>query len=347
LAERRLRLPPLAAKLLLALGAAAITIGVIEGATRVLSRLGVLQVYSAMKTMLPPGGTEDWRMAHITSDRHREPDPVLLWRPVPGGPYSSQGFKGPEVAEEKPPGTFRIICYGDSNTDGPRRGGWPERLQELLDGDRSDDDPKYEVLNAGVSGYSSYQGVMRFRGEVARFRPDLVLVSFGWNDIAPAIGQPDKQFEVPPAPIVALRRALLHLRFYRVVLHSLQPEVPAVATQSAQPRVAMRDYVDNAREFAVVARDHGAKVALLTRPHRDPPEALEAMAPSWRSSVPAYNGALRQFGAENGVPVLDVQAAFADRPERFADECHFTLDAHGVMASWLAGELRSARLLPP
>lgn len=330
--------------LLLALTAVAVMVGAIESLARALTGLGVLHVYTAMETMLP-AGSEDWRMAHITADKFREPDPVLLWRPVARAPYSAQRFKGPEVAETKPPGTFRIICYGDSNTDGPERGGWPERLQAVLDRDRVSDGPNYEVLNAGVAGYSSYQGLLRFRGEVGRFDPDLVLVSFGWNDLAPAIGKPDKQFEVPPAPLVAAMRALLCFRFYRVALYYLRSSAPSLAQEPHHPRVAIRDYLTNAREFVETARDHHVEVALLTRPHRDLPAVLAGVAPNWRSAVPAYNRALLRLGSHSNIPVLDVQGAFANSPEQFADESHFTLEGHAAMATWLAASLRAAGLL--
>jgi hypothetical protein len=51
-----------------------------------------------------------------------------------------------------------------------------------------------EVVNAGVVGCSSYQGLMRFREEAARYAPDVVLFSFGWNDAARAIDVPDEDF---------------------------------------------------------------------------------------------------------------------------------------------------------
>jgi lysophospholipase L1-like esterase len=344
LVERGFRLPPLAVNLLLASAAVVVAVGTLEGLAQVLTRLGVLHAYSAMQTMVP-AGADDWRIAHITGDDLREPDPVLFWRPVAASPYSSQRFKGPEVAEVKPPGTFRVFCYGDSNTDGPRRGGWPERLQEVLDRDAVSSGQRFEVLNAGVAGYSSYQGLLRFRGEVGRFDPDLVLFSFGWNDLAPAIGKPDKEFEAPSGTIVAVQRVLLHFRFYRVALNYLRPAARTATSDSDSPRVAIGDYVANARAFADLARDHGARVALLTRPHRDAP-ALLARTPNWRASVPLYNEALLRFGTESGVSVLDAQEAFAGQPDRFADECHFTLEGHAAMATWLAAALRSAALLP-
>lgn len=38
------------------------------------------------------------------------------------------------------------------------------------------------MLYVGVVGYSSHQGLLRFREEAGTYEPDLVLVSFGWND---------------------------------------------------------------------------------------------------------------------------------------------------------------------
>lgn len=61
------------------------------------------------------------------------------------------------------------------------------------------------MLNAGVAGYSSYQGLLRFKQEVARYEPDLIFVSFGFNDLPPAIGEPDNYFKPPPYLIVSLQ----------------------------------------------------------------------------------------------------------------------------------------------
>ncbi|MFN7979921.1 MAG: hypothetical protein U0P30_17450 [Vicinamibacterales bacterium] len=69
-----------------------------------------------------------------------------------------------------------------------------------------------EVLNAGVTGYSSFQGAARVARDVPVYRPDVVLV-FGSNDAANAIGGDDafaaaaRLREISPVR-VAVRRAL-------------------------------------------------------------------------------------------------------------------------------------------
>ena len=216
-----------------------ILFGWIEAVAQVTTRNDLLPYHSAMQTMLPDG-QEDWRLAHITADEFREPDPVLLWRPVPSAPYNAHRFKGPEPAEPKPPEVFRIMTYGDSNTDGPDTGGWPDRLQAALN-DASSGAARYEVVNAGVAGYSSYQGLRRLQSEIDRYEPDLILVSFGWNDAAPAIGPPDRLYEPPDPSLVAVLRLAVRYRTFLVARYVLDPRGSPAPTESDDPhsRVAV------------------------------------------------------------------------------------------------------------
>ena len=336
------------ANLLLALSATVFAVGAIEGLARVLTEWGVLRAYNAMQTMVP-AGTEDWRMAHITADKYREPGAVLAAgraRAV----FLDIRFKGPEVAERKPPGTFRILCYGDSNTDGPVRGGWPERLQQVLDRDRAVKGPKYEVLNAGVAGYTSHQGLLRFRSEVARFDPDLAPVSFGLAVIlAPAIGKPDKEFEIPSPLLVAAQRALLRFRFYRVALHYLRSGVTrCCATRAGRPtrrdrrlceqRPGVCEYRPRPRcEDRVV--DVGRTATRASGARRDGPEL--AVLGSGVQPRPAElrqrqrRSGARRAGRVRGFPGSGLPTNATSRK-----------GGHAAMAEWLAAALRSAALLP-
>ena len=334
-----------AKNLLLAVSSVIVTIGALETVGQILVRTGLVTPYDAMRTMVRRGA-EDFRLAHITGDKFRIPDPVLLWRPIDRYPYTSQRLKGPVARIPKPVGTFRILCYGDSNTDGPNEKGWPEILQRVLAARRGAAGVDFEVLNAGVAGYSSYQGLMRFRQQVERFQPDLVTVSFGYNDIAPALGAPDKEFHVPPALWVSLQRQLLRYRFYRVadkIARRWSPEKPT----SVGERVPLADYLANLQAFYEMGREHGADVVLLTRPHRGPRAELAKVDHNWRGKIPLYNRALKELGASRGIPVVDVQDYFErHHPEAFYDDCHFTLEGHELMAEMLAAELGVAGLLP-
>lgn len=334
-ADAALRRSEAAQKTVLVLTSLVVCWGGLELLARALNAVGAVESYSAMRTVRGEG--EDFRPVHITADEYHEPDPELLWRPIDRWPYTRQRFKGPVVDPDKPAATFRVMCYGDSNTDGPPRGGWPEHLQDLL---ASRLPGEVEVLNAGVAGYSSYQGLLRFRAEVDRYRPDLVLVSFGWNDPVTVNG-PDKRYRPPSRPLVVLDRFLLRYRFYRVARYYLHAS-RAPRAADAGPRVSHRDYAANLQGFVETARAHGAEAVLLTRPHLP----LGDVGSNWRIDVPRYNQVVRALGARTGALTIDVKRAFARHPELFSDQCHFTPAGYAEMANLVYEELSAAGLLP-
>ena len=123
-------------------------------------------------------------------------DPLLSWRLRPGGwlpgrvaRINSQGLVGAEFSWKKPADTFRILALGDSVTYGLyacgigifcRRAPYPSALENLLkEGTASD---RFEVLDAGVYGYTTLQGLRYYRVYLTGLDEDLVALMFGWND---------------------------------------------------------------------------------------------------------------------------------------------------------------------
>lgn len=79
----------------------------------------------------------------------------------------------------------RIVCFGDSVTGvyyhtGGRRA-WCELVGLALQ--RLYPDARVEMINAGVSGNSSADGLRRMETDVLRHHPQLVVVMFGLNDV--------------------------------------------------------------------------------------------------------------------------------------------------------------------
>ncbi|MBN1296031.1 SGNH/GDSL hydrolase family protein [bacterium] len=121
-------------------------------------------------------------------------DPVLPWSwiPKPGAVatqparndfvYNRDGFRGPVIALETAKRTIRVICMGDSCTlgwDSPDNQTYPDYLRLLLD---RPDPGTYQVINAGVSGFSSFQGLHDFRHRIRQWHPDILIISYNWND---------------------------------------------------------------------------------------------------------------------------------------------------------------------
>jgi len=334
-ARRRAFLAPLA------LGLVCVApLGLIEQTARLLSDLGIVRFHRPLQTVWR-ASADDWRMAMITGDENREPDPVLLWRPIDHGPFSSQRFKSPVVQVPKPAGVIRVMCYGDSLTDGPPKGGWPTWLGRKLAGKAPG--RTVEVLNAGVVGYTSHQGLLRFLQEVDVYQPDLVLACFGWNDVAQAADVADKDFRIPSWPVVWLERRLVRYRAYLVLMEyagrwRARPTLAPVQ-EVRRPRVALEDYLANLERFREEAARRGIPIVFLTRPHRTSASELGRLS-GWRSEVPGYNEALRRWANRNHVPLIDAQAYFEGLPRAlFADECHFVPAGYEELAGLVARTL--------
>jgi hypothetical protein len=111
-------------------------------------------------------------------------DRQVFWRLAPSNPRlltNARGFRGAEFAVRKSPGVTRVITLGCSCTFGIESSySYPMALEQLLD--RNQVGKRYEVINAGVPGYSSFQGVKLLESEIASYQPDVITVYFGWND---------------------------------------------------------------------------------------------------------------------------------------------------------------------
>ncbi len=323
-------------------GSAVILLAVMAGGEFIASQVahtGLLRFDQPMMTLYQGREVEDWRRHHITQDSYRVPDPVLMWKPVNHYPYNSKGFKGAELDERKPKFTFRILAVGDSNTDGPDRGGWPEELEKRLNLESGSN--AYEVINAGVAGYSSLQGLRRLE-DYLRYQPDLVLVSFGCND-AHLVETADKEFTVTSAAFLRILFRYKSVLFVRYISAKLLHQTPA--NKPHEPRVSLDDYEKNLRRMAELVRSSDGKIAFLTRPY-DPAVLLRSPEHRWVHRAPAYRHRTLQAGKQLSVPVFDAYTAFqSGGVELFVDESHFTRLGHLHMAAILTQFLSEHQLI--
>ena len=77
---------------------------------------------------------------------------------------------------------LNIICFGDSITEGgdfENAKRWTSLLQAKLDEKYPE---AYRVINKGIGGNTSAQGLDRFCDDVLPYLPGLLLVEFGFND---------------------------------------------------------------------------------------------------------------------------------------------------------------------
>jgi lysophospholipase L1-like esterase len=226
---------------------------------------------------------------------------------------NSLGYRNGEVTAAKPAGAVRIVCVGDSWTFGmnvDQGRSYPSRLavnlREMGPGLTAD------VVNVGVLGYSSFQGLQLLKSRVFDLHPDIVAIGFGMNDSEVA-GYRDRDMIGGDSPRLGTRvrdaaRDLesykllnyiaLTLRFHPKSMGDFLREQAndrgsgSVDYDAIEPwtRVSPRDYEANVREMIRLSRAHGAAVVLLDNE-------------LWEESP--YRPILRSISADSDVPLVD------------------------------------------
>jgi DNA-binding cell septation regulator SpoVG len=84
----------------------------------------------------------------------------------------------PEFGYEKPTHTIRIACLGGSTT----ADGWPWLMEDYLNKNNKDTTIKYQVLNFGMTSYTTAHSLVNFVLNVVNFSPDYVIIHHAWND---------------------------------------------------------------------------------------------------------------------------------------------------------------------
>jgi lysophospholipase L1-like esterase len=202
---------------------------------------------------------------------------------------NADGFRSGPIVRAKRAGALRIACIGDSWTFGMnvnQDATYPARLETLLKQQRPGAD--FDIMNFGVLGYSSFQGLELLKRRVLDLRPDVVLIGFGMNDSEVA-GYRDKDVGQAGAPdwrqrakaiagwsefYSLLKYFALVLRFHPQTMGDfLNAEAKTESSKGTDPvnyediepwtRVSPHDYERNIREMIALARGVGARVVLL------------------------------------------------------------------------------------
>jgi lysophospholipase L1-like esterase len=194
---------------------------------------------------------------------------------------NGRGLNSPEFACEKPRGIYRIATLGDSRTmaEGVRfESLYARRLERLLNASGGGGDRRFEVINAGVSGYSSYQGLVQLERELLPCRPDAATFLFGINDIDREQGLSDREKAVAfdsawwtlrqwlnrSMTVYALRRQAWRARgllFGKTKVAGRDFELPG-----GPARVSPDEYEQNLKRAATLASAAGCRLVFVVVP---------------------------------------------------------------------------------
>jgi len=318
---------PLAARLAVALMATIVALAGAEGLLR-LTGTGAPRLISPLRILGARMGIDISR-----------PDDDLLMRLEPNttilGYYhtNSRGWRGPEVADRAADGVLRIVCVGDSCTFGyglKEQDTWPAVLQQMLD-TAFEGVQRFEVINTGVTGYSTWQNRLQIEGDVAALDPDMVLIlPSGHNDITGARRFSDR---VATEFNHSLRKRLENTALYRSLdqLAGASPEDNRQVLPPGVPgipwRVPPAEVEQNLRAMVASCEQQGAELVFIAPAHRN--DVLETI-PAYRASADS----VERVAATTGTPLADPreQIAAHEPDALFIDPVH--PDADG--AAWIA-----------
>jgi lysophospholipase L1-like esterase len=297
------------------------------------------------------------------------PDPLLGFRNKPNFRGFAQGttrvetnglgYRGPEASRRKPVGTFRILGLGDSVMwgVGVQEGDTYLRLLEgLLNGSRSNESPRFEVINTASIGYSTHQELLTLQRDGVALCPDVVLLGFLRNDAYPTedpffnvneFHRPPKENvqrrDYHPAPPV---RSYFHrflraqARIWKEYRQAMREEMrassygwpPGSFDERAWPIVQ-----EHLKSMQRLAQEEGFKLLIVIFPAKQ--RFAQPHPPEER---------VRDFLQAEGFSYLDLSDTFLPQLNHaYRDSMHLSRDGHRLAATAIFRSLADHAWLPP
>lgn len=297
-------------------------------------------------------------------------DSVLDWRLMPNykdekkGIYiNSLGFRGKEFGKKKEKGVFRIIALGDSCTFGVGAEGttYPEVLEEKIN---AINHTKYQVINAGVPGHTSSQTLLYMQHELLNYRPDLILLYTGWNNIwtykNPAANTAYSPVVRKISRILSKSLSFTLLRNY-IVNPLIRSKIPITEKASKKYFVFENEFKEKATifkkdisEIIQLAKTNNCRVILLTLPTVIRREMKEndmrkfALAPTWTDGYDIFlrmyaqlNEIIKNLGNDQKIEVVDLDLIFRQLPIEdakvfFSDAVHLNEKGLALIVQYIS-----------
>jgi HEAT repeat protein/lysophospholipase L1-like esterase len=224
------------------------------------------------KPLDAPDRVTDW-------EREWGDDFYVMRSDSPGWPpsddFNRDGVRDRARGHEKPRGTRRVVCLGDSVTLGyglRHHASYPSQLQARLD----ENGPGTEVMTVALMGWSTRQERLAYERIARRYQPDLVLLGICLNDLQDL----ENNLSRPPQALVWLheRSALL-----RRIIDAQGRQIRSVRELVADPdssrvRESYTRLFEEIRRLRDEVDRDGGRLAVVVFPFADqvPPEPMAA-----------------------------------------------------------------------
>lgn len=355
-----------------------------NGETLVLKSSYKLQLLTALGLLIfvPIEISAQWKAARPSKKKILKFHPSLQLQGRPNHSRlhtNAHGFRGEEVAMDKPNGTFRVLFMGGS-TVYCDRSAWEQTHVRLLETKLREQFPKrkIEVLNTGMHWYTSQHSLQNYLFRLQDFEPDLVILYHGINDLCRSFS-PEKLSYGPFrsdyghyfGPV-----ARLVLKQHRAVkiptpqcLHDFVNEVLFSDLRSLKPHSvkdfpSLKSFRRNMRRFAQILKLDKVPLILCSQAfiyRQDLDE--KARAQLWMNSafcqqggvypdlesmargMNQFNEASRAIAREAGLPFVELEPHLPKDLEHFHDDVHTTEKANAIIAERVFQRILAERLI--
>jgi lysophospholipase L1-like esterase len=265
-----------------------------------------LQVFPGTDKLFVPDERLFWRLRSKLKD-------IRAAERLPGVEYPfivSTDAKGRRSIPQRPGTRRRILFLGDSCTFGiPVNDGesFPALVQQALSGT--------ECLNAGVPGYSTFQGRLLLEGTSERL--DVIVITFWPNDRS--VWDQLGDYEHQELLRAERENSFSRYRYLRILRR---------AAPTDRPRLSAAEFEEQIRLLVRLSRDRGAKPVIQIWPAR---QQVEGMGETDHQEV------LRRVSKTEGVMLVDLLPVFRAAKSRglFVDSIHASRAGYALAAEAL------------
>ncbi len=270
-------------------------------------------------------------------------------KPFFGTVSNSQGYRSEQTFGPKVAGEVRVLFLGDSCIYGYGLG-----IKETLTHQTElrlrarFPDANISCINAGVPGYTLFQGFQQLRARGYLLEPDIVILSFGWNDGDAWDGRSDAQqyaelqASEPPAWLSGSRLGQLAAKALAKNQESSKP-------WPSQTRVAPKEYATLLEEIKKETHSRGIELLLLVPGSKssvenfakqaDPAQLNLYQAEGIRLGREMSFGPYDEAAYINGVAVLAQELHQNSVNDLFLDSVHPSAIANRILARVVAHRL--------
>jgi lysophospholipase L1-like esterase len=345
---------------------------ILVASASLLAALAAAELLARALAEPPEPGVRLEEFARVVEEQHKvdfeqvfAADPELFWRLAPdvvlpetarplfGRISNRRGLREAREIGAKAPDELRVLFVGDSCTFGYRLA-LEEALPQRVEAELAQALPEAHVVcvNAGVPGYTLFQGWRFLELEGWAYEPDLVVLQFGWNESAPwdAAGDLERHAErLAALPPPALRWSTLARVLARRLAPAPTPEAGAEAAK--RPRLTPEEFRATLEAVRSAAAARGVPLLAFVAAARANLEPgaprteyqralLELGEEAPASPLPSTLGSSLP-GAFDALPVLRRLARGRSPRELFLDGVHPTAETNARLAAALAERLRA------